>query len=358
MNTYHVIGLMSGTSLDGLDIAYCRFTYENENWIYNILNANTLIYEDKWIDSLREAENMGARELIALDHAFGKFIGEQVQLFVQNNQLQPDFIASHGHTVFHQPEQHISLQVGNGAYIAAHAQLPVVCDFRTLDIALGGQGAPLVPVGDALLFSEYDFCVNLGGIANISFPAPEQKRLAYDVCACNMLLNQLASAAGMPYDAGGSLARSGSLLPDLLEQLNAPAFFKAPYPKSLGKEWVLVHSLATLAACKASPADKLHTTCHHIAQQLKSALKPLHKGIHKVLLTGGGAFNTFLAELIQKYLGPDYKVEVPAPEVVSFKEALIFAFLGVLRWRNQANSLSSVTGASTDNVGGAIYWAK
>ncbi|TPE42731.1 anhydro-N-acetylmuramic acid kinase [Pontibacter mangrovi] len=352
--SYHVIGLMSGTSLDGLDIAHCRFTYKSHNWIYEILNTTTLTYTNELIDSLRDAETASGLELVELDHAFGRFMGQQVHEFVQQHGIRPDFVASHGHTIFHQPGKHISLQLGHGAYLAAHAQLPVVSDFRTLDIALGGQGAPLVPIGDALLFGKYDYCINLGGIANVSY-SHNGKRLAFDTSACNMLLNTLANSVGKPYDNNGELARSGMLAPQLLEALNRPAYFLDPAPKSLGKEWILEHSLKSIEESAASVADKLHTVCHHIAQQLRQALPQLHEGQHHVLLTGGGAFNGYLVEQIQQQLGSKYNVEVPAPEVVSFKEALIFAFLGVLRWRGEHNCLSSVTGASRDNIGGAIY---
>ncbi len=352
--TFHVIGLMSGTSLDGLDLAHCCFTYERKNWIYKILHTDTLEYSDTLIESLREAETSSGSELIRLHHTYGKHTGQMVLDFVQKHGIRPDFVASHGHTIFHQPDKHISFQLGDGAYIAAAAQLPVVCDFRTLDIALGGQGAPLVPIGDELLFGEYDYCVNLGGIANVSYSQGEQ-RLAFDICACNMLLNTLANSLGHAYDHNGDLARSGSLQPELLAQLNAPAYFAAPAPKSLGKEWVLAHSLHTLQASTASIPDKLHTVCHHIALQLKQSLLKLHEQRHRLLLTGGGAFNAYLVQLLQEYLGEQCLVEVPDPQVVSFKEALIFAFLGVLRWRGEHNCLRSVTGASQDNIGGAIY---
>ncbi|WP_162053981.1 anhydro-N-acetylmuramic acid kinase [Pontibacter pamirensis] len=352
--SYHVIGLMSGTSLDGLDIAYFRLTYTNENWIYKILHTNTLTYSDILIESLRDAETSNGMELIRLHHAYGKYIGQQVHTFVQQHDIRPDFVASHGHTIFHQPEKHVSFQLGDGAYIAASAKFPVVCDFRTLDIALGGQGAPLVPIGDKLLFPEYDYCINLGGIANVSF-SQNDKRLAFDICACNMLLNTLANSVGSAYDNNGEMAKSGSLQPDLLQQLNAPAYFAAPAPKSLGKEWVLEHSLKAIAAHQSSVPDKLHTTCHHIAFQIRQALPKLHDGQHRVLLTGGGAFNLYLVQLLQEYLGEQYSVDVPEPELVSFKEALIFAFLGVLRWRGEHNCLRSVTGAAQDNIGGSIY---
>ena len=352
--TFHVIGLMSGTSLDGLDLAHCIITYEKENWIYKILHTNTSGYSDTLIESLREAETASGTELIRLHHAYGKYLGEQAYDFAQKHGIRPDFVASHGHTIFHQPGKHISFQLGHGAYIAASAKLPVVSDFRTLDIALGGQGAPLVPIGDELLFGEYDYCINLGGIANVSYNQ-NGRRLAFDICACNMLLNTLANSVGSAYDHNGELAQVGFLQPELLQQLNAPAYFAAPAPKSLGKEWVLAHSLQTLQTSKASVPDKLHTTCHHIAAQLKRALPLLHEGRHRVLLTGGGAFNLFLVQLLQECLGEQYHVEVPDPEVVSFKEALIFAFLGVLRWRGEHNCLRSVTGASQDNIGGCIY---
>ncbi len=345
---------MSGTSLDGLDIVLCRFTYENQNWIYNILNATTLLYDDYWIDSLRDCETCTGRKLIALDHEYGKHLGQQVRAFVEQHKIKADFVASHGHTIFHQPDQHTSLQLGHGAYLAAHAGLPVVCDFRTFDIALGGQGAPLVPIGDELLFKEYDYCLNLGGISNVSFSNNGQ-RVAFDIGACNMLLNALANTVGKSYDKDGDMASRGTLQQDLLEELNAPAYFSQAYPKSLGKEWVLAHSLATLEASAAPLPDKLHTTCHHIAFQIKKALPALHHGQHRLLLTGGGAFNKFLTSLLQQYLGEQIKVEVPEPEVVSYKEALIFAFLGVLRWQGQINCLQTVTGAAKDNIGGAIY---
>ncbi|GHA63854.1 anhydro-N-acetylmuramic acid kinase [Pontibacter akesuensis] len=352
--SYHVIGLMSGTSLDGLDIAHCRITYKSQNWIYEILNTNTSTYDDILLESLRTVETASALDLVALDHSFGRFVGQQVRAFVEQHDLQPDFIASHGHTIFHQPDKHISLQIGHGAYIAAHARLPVISDFRTLDIALGGQGAPLVPIGDELLFSAYDNCINLGGIANVSYNQNGQ-RIAFDTGACNMLLNSLANSIGKPYDENGDLARSGTMQHDLLQQLNAPAYFSSPAPKSLGKEWVSTHSLQSIAASDSAVVDKLHTACHHIAQQIAQALPPLHKGLHRVLLTGGGAFNLYLVEQIQQQLGSAYRVEVPEPEVVSYKEALLFAFLGVLRWRGEHNCLSSVTGASRNNIGGSIY---
>jgi anhydro-N-acetylmuramic acid kinase len=353
---YQVIGLMSGTSLDGVDLAYCVFTYENENWIYKILNTNTFPYTPAWKDRLRGLMTASGPELVAADHLYGRYLGELVGDFIRDQDLHPDFVASHGHTIFHEPARHLTLQIGHGAYLAAAAGLPVVCDFRTLDVALGGQGAPLVPIGDQLLFKEYDFCLNLGGISNISFAAT-QGRMAYDIGACNMLLNTLANQKGLEYDADGDLARQGQLSADLLTQLNQPDFFQAPYPKSLGKEWVDQHSLATLLAADLPVEDKLHTACRHIAYQIGQALRQAAgtRANQKLLLTGGGALNQFLVELIRAEAGPAFTVVVPDAQLINFKEALIFAFLGVLRWHQSPNCLRSVTGARFDNIGGAVY---
>jgi anhydro-N-acetylmuramic acid kinase len=358
MNSFHAIGLMSGTSLDGVDLAYCRFTYKNDSWIYKILYTTTCIYEKSWIERLNSLPEASAVHLVRENHAFGFYLGTLIKNFVETNNLQPDFVSSHGHTIFHQPREHISLQLGDGAYLAAAAGLPVVCDFRTLDIALGGQGAPLVPIGDRLLFPDYEYCLNLGGIANISFEE-QGRRTAFDTGACNMLLNTLANELGLDYDAGGQIARGGSLHQPTLDELNRAAYFSAPYPKSLGKEWVDAHSLLTLRSAPLAVEDKLQTACHHIAQQIARAIQAVGKTAdqpQRVLLTGGGAFNTYLVELIRHYLGPAYEVVVPEPELVNFKEALVFAFLGVLRWRQEVNCLRSSTGASKDNVGGAIYF--
>lgn len=356
MATYHVIGIMSGTSLDGVDVAYCRFTYNDGNWIYKILNTETVPYSDVWMQRLQGLTEVSAVEIIATDRAYGHYLGELTKSFIDRNKLEVDFVASHGHTIFHQPQLHITFQVGSGAYLAAAAGVPTVSDFRTLDIALGGQGAPLVPIGDRLLFSEFDFCLNLGGISNISQEGPST-RIAFDISCCNMLLNPLAEELGTPYDKDGEAARSGKFDQTLFDRLNKPSYFSAPFPKSIGKEWADAYSLTTLQEYSASVQDKLHTACHHIGYQIAQSVRQ-HSEIKsgRMLLTGGGAFNSFLVEQIRHYLGPNYEVVVPEPELVNFKEALIFAFLGVLRWRQEPNCLKSVTGAKHDNCGGAIYW--
>jgi len=352
MQTYHVIGLMSGTSLDGLDLARCRFDFDGGRWRYAILEAVTYAYDEDWKNRLS-----GLFQATAVDYArthagFGRYCGRLVTRFLEETATGPaDFVASHGHTVFHRPAEGFTSQVGEGAALAAACGLPVVCDFRTTDVALGGQGAPLVPVGDRLLFSEYSYCLNLGGIANISYEAGG-RRIAYDVCPCNLLLDFAAAKAGKAYDEDGRLAASGSADAALLAALdNLPFYQKAP-PKSLGREELEADFLPVIEQAGLPPADLLHTLCIHIAGRIAAATKQAAADA-TLLITGGGAFHRFLVDAIRRAGG--IRVHVPDEQTVKYKEALIFALLGVLRMRTEANGLSAVTGASRDSCGGAVY---
>jgi anhydro-N-acetylmuramic acid kinase len=350
MNNYNVIGLMSGTSLDGLDIAYCHFEKNSDKWKYQIIRACTIPYSAEWQDRLKSAERGSAMELTQTDHHYGQLLGKLTKSFIDDNHLGPEFIASHGHTVFHQPQNRLTLQIGSGAAIAAETGLPVVCDFRSMDVALGGQGAPLVPIGDRLLFPEYDYCLNLGGIANISNENCG-RRIAFDICPANMVLNSLANQIDIPYDENGETARQGELNLQLLTKLNDLEYYQKNPPKSLGKEWVLSEFFPILELSEIPVKDKLMTVSGHIAYQISKAVQSSKN--RKMLVTGGGAFNTFLMEKIREQC--QLEIIIPDPDTVNFKEALIFAFLGVLRWRNEVNCLRSYTGASHDNSGGAVY---
>jgi len=341
---------MSGSSLDGLDIAYCTFKHEKNKWQFNIKEAVTLKYEKKWLEKLRTAHTLSSEKLLQLHNEYGEYLGASVSSFMREKKIRKvDFVASHGHTIFHQPEKHFTFQIGNGAAIAAKCNLPVVNDFRSLDVLLGGQGAPLVPIGDRLLFAEYEFCLNLGGIANISYES-KNKRLAFDVCPVNIVLNHLAGLLNKEYDKDGLIAASGKVDVKLLDSLNALNYYKQAFPKSIGREWVEEKFLPILNRSKISVKDKIATVTEHIAMQIT---KVLHGKKEKVLATGGGAFNKYLIQKIRKRT--EVKVIVPAKQVVNYKEALVFAFLGVLRWRGEVNCLESVTGASKNNSGGSIY---
>lgn len=343
------IGLMSGTSLDGLDLACVDYFLDEKGWKYHIVATSELAYNDLWHSKLSTAHNLPSDALYKLNRSYGKWLGQQVNDFIKSNNLkQITIIASHGHTVFHQPKDKITLQIGDGAAIAGHVKLPVVCNFRLQDVLLGGQGAPLVPIGDKLLFGEYGACLNLGGFANISFDSGEN-RMAFDICATNIVLNTLAQREGLHYDVDGALARSGNFLPELFADLNALPFFKQKAPKSLGREWVDAHISPLLKNVKT--ADALHTFVHHIAHQIACAIPNNLKD--NILISGGGAFNLFLVETISQYL--EAPLIIPKREIITHKEAIIFGFLGVLRWLNKHNCLASVTGAPFNHCSGNIY---
>jgi anhydro-N-acetylmuramic acid kinase len=341
---------MSGTSLDGLDLAFCEFTRDEKSWAYRIHCAETIPYSDHWKELLSCLESGSALDYVTADIEYGHLLGRLTREFIDRNNLVPGFIASHGHTIFHQPGKRITSQIGRGSAIAAESGYPVICDFRSLDVALGGQGAPLVPVGDALLFNDFDFCLNLGGFANISCQKADG-RIAFDICPVNIVMNQLAMQSGHDYDPRGMLAAGGTVSQKLLETLNALPYYHLSFPKSLGKEWVVEHISPLLKDSALSMNDLLRTFCEHIAMQVAAAAgeqKPA-----KMLVTGGGAFNDFLISRIRHHAAQE--IIIPDSNTINYKEALIFAFLGVLRQRNEINCLQSVTGAEKDSSGGAIY---
>ncbi len=350
MKTYKIIGLMSGTSLDGVDIAYCHFK-KTKNWSFEIVKAETIEYPKFWINKLRQLPNSNPDELKISHAEYGHFLGELVKKFISENDFTPEYIASHGHTIFHEPDKKITFQLGDGAAIFASSGLPVIFDFRSLDVKLGGQGAPLVPIGDKLLFGEYEFCLNLGGFSNISFDK-NGKRIAFDICPVNIILNKLAVELGKNFDKDGQLASIGKINQDLLNELNDLKFYQKLPPKSLANEWLQREFIPLLNKSNISTVDKMRTIVEHIAIQIANSSNTGIRG--KILTTGGGAFNKFLISRIKHY--NQNKIIIPAKEIINFKEAMIFAFLGVLKLRDEVNCLSSVTGASRDCVGGKLFW--
>ena len=347
--TLYTIGLMSGTSLDGLDIAYCRFDY-TDKWNFELLASHTYPYPAEWKEKLSRLEQKSAWEYAKANVDLGHYFGRKVNEFKQQYRVEKlDFVSSHGHTIFHRPDIGITTQIGDIDSIAAETVNLVVGNFRTFDVALGGQGAPLVPIGDKLLFADHDGCLNLGGFSNISFHK-NGKRLAFDISPCNMILNLLANQMGMDYDRDGLVARGGTRVEDLFAKLNSLEYYSRKAPKSLGKEW-LVEELLPLIPSHIPTADLLRTTTEHIGYQIAKVIND--EKLSNVMITGGGALNTFLIECIS-YHCPHTKVVIPSKEVINYKEAIIFAFLGVLRISGGNNCLSSVTGAKADNCGGNI----
>lgn len=352
MNLYNVIGVMSGTSLDGIDLCYCSFELSNDQkWSYKINKADTVKLDDQLKTKLSEAIQYSGLELSLLNNELGNYIGEQINLFLKRNNIHLssiDFISSHGHTIFHQPQKKLTLQIGNGANISAISKIPVICDFRSIDVAMNGQGAPLVPIGDELLFSEYNYCLNLGGIANISFNESE-KRMAFDICPTNIVLNRLSKIKNLEFDDKGKLAKSGTIHQSLFNELNSLSFYSDTFPKSLGIEWIEKNIFPILYKYSIDTKDLLRTFTEHIAFQIS---RNTNLG-SSILITGGGAKNEFLIERISE-LSKTITI-IPSKELIDFKEALVFGFLGVLRYRKEINVLKSVTGSITDNIGGCIY---
>lgn len=347
-NSFRAIGVMSGTSLDGLDIAAVEFDFSDGKWSFNLVDAETIPYTSEWKNSLKTAPQLSGENLTELHSNYGKFTGEQVVNFFENKNFAPDLIASHGHTVFHKPEKSYTLQIGSGAAISAVCNTLTISDFRTGDVALGGQGAPLVPIGDKLLFSDYDYCLNLGGFSNISYES-NGKRLAYDNCPVNFVLNYFAERKGLPFDKDGQLGKQGEINTELLHELNKLAYYQIKPPKSLGREWVENKFFPVLNKYDIRDSDKLRTVYEHISIQISKAVS----GKGEILLTGGGAFNSFLTERIKAHTS--CKIVIPSKEIIDFKEAIIFAFLGVLRLKNINNCLASVTGARKDSCGGILF---
>lgn len=338
---------MSGTSLDGLDIAYCYFSFEKGKWSYSIEKATTIEYSNDIKAMLLKAENTSSEEFVKIDKEFGHFLGNETKKFIDQYNLEVDFISSHGQTIFHQPQIMLTTQIGDINAIYSHTNIKTIGDFRRLDLALGGQGAPLVPIGDRLLFSEYPFCLNLGGFSNISYEE-NGSRIAYDICPVNIVLNHLAQMEGLAYDKDGEIAKRGKVNSVLLDSLNNLEYYKTKKQKSLGKEWVVDNVFSLLNSSFLSVSDLMATFVEHITQELANNIKG------DVLITGGGAFNKYLIESLKSKLNKEYKVHIPEPIIINYKEALIFAFLGVLRVREEINTLSSVTGAAKDSCGGLI----
>ena len=346
MSTYYAIGLMSGTSLDGLDLCYSKFTNNGAHWDFEILECETLPYSSVWENNLKTALQMPSEKLLALHSEFGYYLGEKTQEFILKNKITKlDLIASHGHTVFHQPQHKFTLQIGDGRAINIKTGHPVVYDFRSQDVLLEGNGAPLVPIGDELLFSEFDACLNLGGFSNISLKR-NGKRIAFDIGPVNIILNEMAQKTGQKYDENGDLARTGFVDYELLNTLNALQFYSKKAPKSLGIEWVTQHILPLIKDQKSE--DLLATFTEHSAVQIANVFKEFE--IKNVLITGGGAYNGYLIEKIKAKTRTE--IQIPQKEIIEYKEALIFAFMGVLRSLNLNNVLSSATGSLKDHSSG------
>ena len=346
---------MSGTSLDGLDLCYCNITRDAGKWSFEILETKSTSYSEGMQLELKDSIFLKADELLQFHNTYGTWLGQEAKQFIENKKLDVDFIASHGHTTHHQPENGLTFQIGSGQHLANESGHKVICDFRTNDVALGGQGAPLVPIGDQLFFGEYDFCLNLGGISNISLEQ-KGKRIAYDIGLANMILNYITRKIDLAYDKGGKLARSGSINQTMLDLLNGLKYYLLPHPKSIGYEWFVDEVAPIVDATDDTTENLLHTSIQHICEKVAKQVKlNSPKEQSNVFVTGGGALNHFLIEVLQEKLGKNTKVLVPKKELIEFKEAVVFSLMGALRIEQEINVLKSVTGAKKDSSSGVIY---
>ena len=349
MKNFNVIGVMSGTSLDGVDIVYVKFI-QNESWSFKIINSKTYKYEDSTADILNDISKKSLEEIKELDVVYSKKLAKIINEFIDEFSINKiDFVSSHGHTAIHDPSNLITYQMGNLSTLSTEINQKVICDFRVQDVKLGGEGAPLVPVGEKYLFHEYDSFINLGGFANISNHKGESL-IAYDICPVNIVLNNLSKKIGKDFDDKGSIASSGKLIINLYEELEKLEYYQSSPPKSLGIEWVDEYIFPLINKYFDYPTeDLLNTLSNHIANQISNNLKNLDK----VLVSGGGAYNDYLIDLIRSKT--DSEIIIPSKNIIEFKEALIFAFLGVLRYLNINNCYSSVTGATKDHCSGKIF---
>jgi len=348
-NEYCIIGQMSGTSLDGVDLVYVKIGFKDK-FYFEIHNYQTVSYSSQWKQNLINGFKLSGESLKNLDKDYGALLAKMISTFIKENNIKKiDLIASHGHTIFHKPEKGYTLQIGNGPEIQKLNKIKTICDFRVQDVDLGGQGAPLVPIGDKFLFSEFDYCLNLGGFANVSTEI-NKERIAYDICPANIVLNYYVAKLGIEYDDKGKLASKGNIKDILLTELNQLEYFKLPPPKSLGFEFIESTILPLIDKYELHINDILRTFVEHIALQIAVILNT-KKG--SCLVTGGGAFNDFLLERMS--ILSTSKLIIPSKKIINYKEALVFAFLGYLKNLNEVNCLKSVTGASRDHSSGVIY---
>ncbi|MEY8847387.1 anhydro-N-acetylmuramic acid kinase [Psychroserpens sp. XS_ASV72] len=348
---YNVIGVMSGTSLDGIDLAYINFRID-KIWSFKLLSCTTVPYSESWKKTLTDLIELDESELKKIDDRYTEYLGKTINSFIAQNKLHAiDAVCSHGHTAIHKPKEGITYQIGNQDSLSQLVQNVIVCDFRIQDVKFGGQGAPLVPVGDELLFKNYGFCINLGGFANVSYKE-KGKRLAYDICPVNIVLNTYCRTIGFDFDDQGKIASSGTVNLKLLQKLNDLDYYKTPFPKSLGLEWVTKYVFPIINSFQIGVEDILRTYIEHISMQISAVLK--NNPQSSVLITGGGAYNSFLIQRIQKMNANE--IIVPDSYLIEFKEALIFGLLGVLKLRGEVNCLASVTGAKNDHCSGVIHY--
>ena len=352
MKDYYVIGLMSGTSIDGVDLVYVNFFF-NKYWSFKILKFKTYDYDKDWQNILKNLIDKDQNSIKLIDKNYTKLLSKYILRFIEEFSIKKiDFVSSHGHTALHDPSNSITYQIGNLKELTNYTGLKVICDFRVEDIKLGGQGAPLVPVGEKYIFPEYDTLINIGGFANITIKS-NNNLIAYDICPVNIVFNHLSNLINLKYDDKGKISSSGKINLELFNHLQSIDYYKQVSPKSLGVEWVKEVIFPIINNFLEIPVeDLLNTFSKHFAFQIANNIK----SSNKTLITGGGAYNDYLIQNIIDLT--ESEIIIPSSEIIEYKEALIFGFLGVLKDLNINNCYSSVTGAIKDHCSGNIFIPK
>lgn len=356
MKAENVIGIMSGSSLDGLDMAMCSFDETNGQIIHRMIDTITVPYSEKWYNDLKSAPVLSGFELMKLDACFGEFIGHEVKMWMMGKHWSVDYVASHGHTVFHEPVLGFTTQIGSGAHIAEQSGLNTITEFRNADVAHGGQGAPFAPACDRALFPGYDAYINLGGIANIFLNTDDERWLAWDIGPCNQALNFLAKKSGQDFDTGGLLASQGAVLDAIRHDLIAMYPFHGGYPKSISNAQVQNTWIEYFEGRKENSLDLQSTATLAVADMITLHLSPVIKRPAKILVTGGGAHNEHLVHLLRR-LGTDMGLtyDIPSQQIVDHKESLLMAYLGYLTMHDRPYGIHSLTGATCDCIGGVLH---
>jgi len=363
VSSYRVLGLMSGSSLDGIDWCMANFVFTKGVWTFQIEGCGMLDYSSELVGRFTRGHQLSVHEVMLLQDEFSR-LSTRAALEAITQWGRPLLIAEHGHTLVHRPELGYTWQINAAPMLSARLRLPVVSDFRRVDVAMGGQGAPLVPYGDAMLFSRYAACLNLGGIANLSFDQ-NGKRIGFDVCFANQVLNRLAQNLGLPFDKGGAIAaqaknsageQSRQRVARALSEWSSIDLSRPFPPPSLGRETLETDIIPRFESSGLSAEDALWAWCEHIAECVLHYLK-FNPAEGKILVTGGGAFNQFLMECLRAAAAkkPEFKWEKGTDALITHKEALLFGFLGLLRFLGLNNVDASYTRSSSSHSAGCIY---
>lgn len=374
------VGLMSGTSLDGIDVALCEINGSSFDTTIQLLAFETVPFKKKMKEKIKKAcfkETSSVDTICSLNFELGKVFSDAIKTMLSHTQYQSsdlDFIASHGQTIYHQPfddQTHVAstLQIGEAAIMAYEHKCPVISNFRVMDMAAGGQGAPLVPYTEYILYSEKNksrVLLNLGGIGNVTWldgSMDESHVIAFDTGPANMMINAaMKKLYHKEYDHDGEIASQGELISPLLDELICDPYFDMDIPKSTGRELFgedrtlqLIEKYQNAHAC-----DIVYTFTYFTVWCVVYHLKKYIGKVDELIVGGGGAHNKEIMRLL--------KSELPRVSVMSAdefginadaKEAMAFVVLGNETMHQKTSNMPSATGAKSHVIlGNMTYGGK